>query len=361
MDVVALIARLLLAIVFGVAAVAKALDMPGSRQSLAEFGVPERAIPTLAVLLPLAEFAIAVALVVQPTARWAALAAGCLLVLFIVAIGRAMSRGEAPDCHCFGKLASGLADRRVLIRDVLLAVPAVFVVAYGAGESVDQWGSGRSAAELVAIAAGLCAAVLAVWAARLWQANRRMSEDIGRRRLTDSFFPPGLPVGAPAPDFSWPGADGATNSLAAVLRRGRPVAVVFVSPDCGPCGGLMPDLARWQATLAERITILLLSGGSIRDSRAIAERYGLENMIVQDDLQMSKRYRARAMPSVVIVGPDGRIASRTYYTRMMTEAVIRSALQVEYAPMLNVVTANGDAVDERAAETHAPSNQYERA
>lgn len=352
---------MLLAIVFGVAAVTKALDMPGTRRALAEFRVPELAIGPVALLLPLAEFAAAVALVTRPSARWGAIAALCLLVLFIAAIARAVVRGEAPDCGCFGKLASGLADRRSLIRNVLLAVPAMFVIAYGPGEGVDHWASARSAAEFVAIAAGLCAAVLAVLVARLWPENRRLRRDVDRRRWIDSFFPPGLPVGAPAPDFSLLRADGTTTSMSALLGRGRPVALMFVSPDCGPCGGLIPDLARWQTTLTERITIAPISMGSMRDSQAMAESYGLETVLVEEDREVSKGYRARATPSVVIVAPDGRIASRTYYTRMMAEAVLRDALHVEHAPVVRAVTLNGDGAAERAGDTPASSAQHERA
>ena len=238
MDGIALVVRLLLALVFAVAAVAKVLDLPGTRRALGEFGLPERAIGPVAVLLPLAEFATAVALVAGPSARWGAIAAVCLLVVFIVAIARAMARGEAPDCHCFGQLASGPAGRPTLIRNVLLAVPAVFVVAYGPGEGIDQWVSGRSAAELGAVAAGLCAALLAGLVARLWLQNRDLASENRRLQVTkeaQSHFPPGLPVGTPAPRITWPGPDGEAWSLDALMRPGRPVALVFVSPDCGSC------------------------------------------------------------------------------------------------------------------------------
>ncbi len=55
MDVVLLIARLLLALVFIVAGVAKLTDRTGSRQALIDFGVPSALASPLGVLLPLAE------------------------------------------------------------------------------------------------------------------------------------------------------------------------------------------------------------------------------------------------------------------------------------------------------------------
>lgn len=351
---VALVARLVLAIVFGVAAVGKVLDLPGARLALKDFGLPEGAIPSVSLLLPLAEVATAIALIPRMSARWGAIAAICLLALFIAAIARAMARGEAPDCHCFGKLASGLAGRETLIRNVLLAVPAMFVVAYGPGEGIDQWVSRHSAAELAAIAAGLCAVFLAVLAARLWLENRRLGRELGPMRLADSLLPPGLPVGAPAPSFSLPAADGTTISLASLLEPRRPVALVFVTPDCGSCADILPDLARWQSTLAERITIALFSRGSMRENRAMAVRYGVENVLVLDSSAVLRVYRMSATPSVVIVAPDGRIASRTYNSRGMTEAVVRNALHTRYAPVLQVVAVDGDAERPREVDDASP-------
>ena len=101
--------RLLLAGVFLTAGIGKLRDLPGSRRAVADFGVPERAARVVGLLLPLAEIAIAVSLVPAPSARWGALAAAILLAAFIVGIARALSRGEQPDCHCFGQIHSAPA------------------------------------------------------------------------------------------------------------------------------------------------------------------------------------------------------------------------------------------------------------
>ncbi len=342
MDGVALAARLLLAIVFAVAAVGKLLDLPGARGALAGFGLPERAVAPVALLLPLAELGAAIALVPRQSARWGAIAGLCLLLLFIAGIARAMSRGEAPDCHCFGQLASAPAGRRTLVRNAVLALPALLLVTYGPGEGIDEWVSRRSAGELVAIGACLCAAILGALLVRLWFENRRLRRDLGSAREVSALFPPGLPVGARAPGFSLPGVGGGEISLDTLLAQGRQVALVFVSPGCGACDAMLPDLARWQTTLAERITIALLSTGTKRENRLLSERHGLGNVLVQDGNEVSDAYRLAATPSVVIVRPDGRIGSSTHSSRAITEAVIRRALQSDAVPSLPIITANGD-------------------
>src|SRR5262249_46354513 len=151
----------------------------------------------------------AIALVPRASARWGAIAAVCLLAVFVAAIVRAMTRGETPDCGCFGKVASAPAGRRTLLRNGLLAVPALLVAVYGPGEGIGGWVPTPSTTALVAAAFGGCTLVLAVLLVRLWPENRRLRRDLERARRALAPFPPGLPVGARAPRFSVRGADGA--------------------------------------------------------------------------------------------------------------------------------------------------------
>src|SRR5919198_3387171 len=116
--------RLVLAVVFGTAGIAKLLDLEGSRQALADFRVPRRWLRAGAIVLPALELATAVALVPTGSARWGAVAAAVLLVAFIGGIAMALVRGEEPDCHCFGQIHSAPAGRATLARNAVLAVLA---------------------------------------------------------------------------------------------------------------------------------------------------------------------------------------------------------------------------------------------
>src|SRR5947209_4929356 len=57
MSVVVLLARLVLAVVFLVAGLAKLADLAGSRQAMRDFGVPAQLATPFGTLLPLAELA----------------------------------------------------------------------------------------------------------------------------------------------------------------------------------------------------------------------------------------------------------------------------------------------------------------
>src|ERR1700730_4781152 len=131
MDIVLLLARLLLAVVFVVAGLAKLADRAGSRKALLDFGVPAKFVAPFAVLLPLAELAVAVALLPTASAWWGAIGALALLLLFVAVIGYNLARGRTPDCHCFGQLHSTPAGWPTLIRNLVLAVVAAVILVLG--------------------------------------------------------------------------------------------------------------------------------------------------------------------------------------------------------------------------------------
>lgn len=352
---VALAARVVLAAVFATAGVAKLFDLKGSRNALQGFGVPMRALWAAAVLLPLAELATAVALLPRASAQWAALAALILTLVFIAAITSALARGKAPDCHCFGQLHSAPAGRATLARNAALAVAAAFVAWRGPGPSIEAWVAARTSAELAAVAFGAGAILLAGLVVRLWRENRGL-----RRRLGDALselaaFPSGLPVGARAPGFSLPSVHGETITLEALRARGRSVALVFVSPDCGSCVALFSDLGRWQETLGESLTIAIVSTGSAADNLSAAQDNGADqllhggaDMLLQKDAEVQRTYRVSATPVMVLVTAAGKIGSAPAFGSIWIESLLRLTLRqaMTFTPGSNAapsaVTRTGD-------------------
>jgi uncharacterized membrane protein YphA (DoxX/SURF4 family) len=144
-------ARLLLAAVFVVAALGKLADRPGSRQAIIDFGLPSSLAGPFSILLPLAELAVAAALIPTSTAWWGAIGALALLLLFVVAIGVNLARGRKPECHCFGQLHSAPAGWKTLGRNGALAAVASFVFwegrdGAGATGSLGRNGGGKQGA-----------------------------------------------------------------------------------------------------------------------------------------------------------------------------------------------------------------------
>ncbi len=159
MDVVLLLARLVLAAVFFVAGFAKLVDLPGSRQAMRGFGLPEKVAGPAGLALPIVEIVVAVLLLPVATAAWAGIAGLVLLLLFVAGIGYNLARGRTPDCHCFGQLHSEPIGRGTLIRNGVLAALAALIAwrgfAVDPGTSLVASLDGLSGFEWVVLVGGL--------------------------------------------------------------------------------------------------------------------------------------------------------------------------------------------------------------
>jgi peroxiredoxin/uncharacterized membrane protein YphA (DoxX/SURF4 family) len=327
MDVALLAARMLLVSVFIVAGVTKLADRAGSKKALVDFGVPASLAAPLGVLLPLAELAVAAALIPASTAWWGAVGALVLLLLFVVGISANLARGRKPDCHCFGQLHSAPAGRETLVRNAVLAALALFVVIEAPGAAIDDWVAARTAAELVAVGAGIAAVFFGVGWFYMWRERRGLKRQLGRAQRLATSAAPGVPIGSRAPDFSLPDLRGETVSLDSLLQRGNPVLLVFVSPGCESCVELLPKLARWQRSLSDRLTLVLVSTGRLTVNQPIFEEHGMsDDVLLQEFMEVSDAFRIRGTPSAVIITADGTVATNPAETVFGIEPLMRTAL-----------------------------------
>jgi peroxiredoxin/uncharacterized membrane protein YphA (DoxX/SURF4 family) len=328
MDVILLLARLLLAVVFVVAGLAKLADRAGSRQALLDFGVPASLVAPLAVLLPLAELAVAVALIPTASAWWGALGALALLLLFVAVIGFSLARGRTPDCHCFGQIHSAPVGWATLIRNLILAAIAGFVVGTGrtnAGASAIGWLGTLSLAQRLEVVAGTLVVVLLVmetWVVlqvlrqqghlllRLDELETRLGKR-GTEVMTEALLPAatGLPIGTAAPAFSLPGLYGETITLDFLRASSKPVLLIFSDPGCGPCTALLPEIARWQRDYAGKLTLALISRSTPEANRAKTSGHEITYVLLQQDREVARAYQAHGTPCAVLIRSDGTIGS----------------------------------------------------
>ena len=133
MEVLLLILRLVLAGIFGLAGVAKFLDLEGSEKAFKEFGVPAAIAKPSSIALSVFEIAIAAMFLFTTTSWIASVCALFLLVLFICQMIYQMARGKAPDCHCFGQIHSEPVGKISVVRNAIFSVPAAFLLIRGNG------------------------------------------------------------------------------------------------------------------------------------------------------------------------------------------------------------------------------------
>jgi peroxiredoxin/uncharacterized membrane protein YphA (DoxX/SURF4 family) len=320
------IARLGLAAVFLVAGVAKLADRPGTRQALADFDVPARLIDPFVLFLPLAELAAATALVFPTTARWGAAGSLVLLALFVVGLTRVLRRGEAPDCHCFGQLHSKPASWTTVARNFLLTVPAAYVTIAGPGPSLTSWATGTNATDLWLIAIGALATLATATSVLLWRENRRLRSTGGRESAAPR------QIGALAPQFSLPSTAGPAVSLRDLVADDRACVLTFVSPGCGPCELLLPELARWRDTITGRLALTLVTPAEATEAEKLAREHALTDVLIDEQSTVMHAYGVWGTPSAVLVASDGTLRSAPVAGCVAIESLIRLALQSETRP-----------------------------
>jgi peroxiredoxin len=364
-------ARAVLAVVFALAGIAKLGDPAGTGQMLRAFGLPRAATGAFARLLPLVELAVAIALVPSVSGQWGALAAAVLLVGFTAAIVVNLMLGRKPECRCFGQVASAPIGPATLVRNVVLLAMAALAAFAPATESdplVLVWLGARLpwvAGAVVLL--GFFAIQTFLMLQILRQQGRMLLrlESIegsghalgfdGHANGVASHEHVGLPFGTPAPEFELPTLDGKRSSLGALLALERRVVLLFAHPSCGPCEALLPEVAEWQATHENRLTLAIVSEGAVKENRRVFERYGFQHIVLQDGTTVSDAYQAYGTPAAVVVEADGQIGSgvaagadairELVASAAAVPVAVRVAARGEIAPAFSARSTAGETVE----------------
>ena len=134
--------RLILGGVLLVAGALKVTDPYSSATSVRAYQIlPVDLANLLGFILPFAEVALGIFLILGICVRLNAIAGGALMIMFIIAIGQAWARGISLDCGCFGK--GGLLETDELpvwnytleiARDIVLAAFAGYIYRFPQGK-----------------------------------------------------------------------------------------------------------------------------------------------------------------------------------------------------------------------------------
>jgi methylamine dehydrogenase accessory protein MauD len=119
-----------------------------------------------------------------------------------------------------------------------------------------------------------------------------------------------LPLNTPAPHFEIESYDGGNRSLGQLLEPGKPLLLLFTSPKCGPCVNLFEEIKDWQDSHGEKLTIALVSRGSIKENFVSVAKNGLGEVLLQKKAEVAQLFRAGVTPTGILVSQEGRIASQ---------------------------------------------------
>jgi len=319
-----MIAKAVLASTFAAAGIAKLSGRAATREMLSAFGAPERLVPSLAILLPLAEIATALGLIVPPSAWAAGVASTLLLFGFTAVIAHNLLAGRRPSCNCFGQIQAAPIGAWTLARNGLLCVLAVLVVAVGRA-SAGAWSTfGASLFENLTIVLGMaCAGSLGVNIALTLRLKRQRDElrALKAPKPAAPAMTAGLAVGATAPGFRLKSQSGAMVSLEGLLSAGKPVVLIFTSPTCPPCAALARDITVWQDRYRDRVVAVKISEGI-----PSADPHP-EVLLLQSRREVAEAYRCWGTPAAVLVQRDGTIASQAAQGVVAIRTLMENAAQ----------------------------------
>ena len=122
-----------------------------------------------------------------------------------------------------------------------------------------------------------------------------------------------LPSRAPAPAFKVRDLNGRVIDLAQLRRQG-PVLLDFWATWCKPCLEAIPELQDLHTRLGPRgLTVIGISVDGPRNHarvRPFVNRLGITYpIVIDDDERLRHLYQVVAMPTAVLIGPDGSVAS----------------------------------------------------
>lgn len=328
-DSLLLLDRVVLAATFGVAAFGKITDQEGTRRALAEFGVPEALVGPGSLVLPTAEVAILLGLLVDAFATWAGAGALVLLLVFLAAVAFNLSRGRTPDCHCFGQIRSEPIGARTVVLNLILSLLAGVLFAIGSMRSPTRlfgWAADLTGGERAILVAGAAiAAALAGVCFLMWQMLLQQGRILLRLESLEAVLGEesaawpasqpraagglaGRPIGAPAPRIELADKGGQAVSVDALLRPGKPLILLFTNPTCGPCQALLPQVRGWRKDLTAARLVLCVEGGG-HDLSEELEPIDLHPVLLQEGRSGADAYEAWGTPSAVLIRPDGSIGS----------------------------------------------------
>jgi peroxiredoxin len=135
--------------------------------------------------------------------------------------------------------------------------------------------------------------------------EHRFAEVAGPLSMND----PGLPIGAPAPDFELPDLDGRSHTLS--QWHGSPIVLVFFDPQCSFCGLMAPRLA---GAIRDRkhdqpVPVILTTGEAASNRRVLGDGSIDYPVLLQEGAEVAALFRAQVTPSAYLIDTDGHIAS----------------------------------------------------
>ncbi len=249
-------------------------------------------------LLPWLEIALGLWLLVSAGAALVvvALAVLVLFLAYLALVVRAALEPAPADCGCFGSVGDSRVTMVTVWRNGLLVLAALLTVVAGVRDV-----SVLTDLRVDGVWAWLVAALLAVAVAVLvtWRSPVDGEESLAGHATVDD---DGEYVRTTIPRAQVLTEDGQLVLVESAARRAAHL-LVFLSPGCGGCQRIGPDLAGWQADLDPVVVRAVVNGSpSVTESLPYLAGHWFDQFGVTRDAF------AIGAPGAVLLGTDGQLA-----------------------------------------------------
>jgi thiol-disulfide isomerase/thioredoxin len=128
----------------------------------------------------------------------------------------------------------------------------------------------------------------------------------GQDKPAKKEIPKLLPVGEVAPDWTLHDAAGKPRTLSEY--RGKVVVMDFWATWCGPCKEVMPRMQKLFEKYQDRdVVVLGVDAWEQKDAVAFMQQKKFAYSLLLKGEEIAESYRVTILPSVYIVGVDGRV------------------------------------------------------
>ena len=284
--------------------------------TLIDFGVPVIIAAPLAVLLPVAELALGVAILVPATMRLAAWAMAGSLVIFSAAVLNMLRLGRRPSCGCFGDVSAEPIGAGTVVRNGALIGAALWLAGAPASnhrEAFDAariWADANMAEAVLFLIAGVYAVVLV----NLMRQNGALITELARvSAALEGATVKGKEIvhaiGTQLDEVELEGSDGRTYSLTDLTSGAEPVVLIFLSAQCRVCRGMAGAIARWQQESGSRSTIVAVSLSSRQASEAAFGSAGLTYVVAPPSVKLAPSLGCAHTPCAVTITAGRTVGS----------------------------------------------------
>ncbi len=83
----------------------------------------------------------------------------------------------------------------------------------------------------------------------------------------------------------------------------------FVSPTCGPCQSLLPEIEDWQNELKDKVEFVFISSGQAEPNAQKFAGNNFKQILLQEDKEIAALFNSKWTPTALFINADGIIAS----------------------------------------------------